>query len=182
MECNNSSLIFSLKKKGCPAYKGWQVSVLLKWTWLHLWKPLQHSMFILYISYDPYLWLLWFIIYSLDWPLVSPVGPIFTVWTDRWSLLQVPCRGLTESCFMMVRSGTCYCCDLYDCARWADYSDLIEMHHEENGHYLSTPDYGQIMNVTSESTLILYHLWLNLNQRCLNPLMLPISESFSVTY
>ncbi|XP_018603880.2 transmembrane protein 255B [Scleropages formosus] len=28
----------------------------------------------------------------------------------------VPCQGLMESCSMKVRSGTCYCCDLYDCA------------------------------------------------------------------
>lgn len=30
---------------------------------------------------------------------------------------QVPCQGLMESCSMKVRSGTCYCCDLYDCAK-----------------------------------------------------------------
>ncbi|KAJ8362020.1 hypothetical protein AAFF_G00401820 [Aldrovandia affinis] len=29
---------------------------------------------------------------------------------------SVPCQGLVESCTMKVRSGTCYCCDLYDCA------------------------------------------------------------------
>ncbi|MBN3282202.1 T255B protein, partial [Polyodon spathula] len=29
---------------------------------------------------------------------------------------SVPCQGLTESCSLKVRSGTCYCCDLYDCA------------------------------------------------------------------
>ncbi|XP_036391802.1 transmembrane protein 255B [Megalops cyprinoides] len=29
---------------------------------------------------------------------------------------SVPCQGLMESCNMKVRSGTCYCCDLYDCA------------------------------------------------------------------
>ncbi|XP_035241687.1 transmembrane protein 255B [Anguilla anguilla] len=29
---------------------------------------------------------------------------------------SVPCQGLVESCSMKVRSGTCYCCDLYDCA------------------------------------------------------------------
>ncbi|MBN3296711.1 T255B protein, partial [Amia calva] len=31
-------------------------------------------------------------------------------------IFQVPCQGLTESCSLKVRSGTCYCCDLYDCA------------------------------------------------------------------
>ncbi|KPP68894.1 FAM70B protein-like, partial [Scleropages formosus] len=30
--------------------------------------------------------------------------------------VSVPCQGLMESCSMKVRSGTCYCCDLYDCA------------------------------------------------------------------
>ncbi|XP_006637882.2 transmembrane protein 255B isoform X1 [Lepisosteus oculatus] len=29
---------------------------------------------------------------------------------------SVPCQGLTDSCSLKVRSGTCYCCDLYDCA------------------------------------------------------------------
>ncbi|KAJ8256881.1 hypothetical protein COCON_G00190330 [Conger conger] len=29
---------------------------------------------------------------------------------------SVPCQGLEESCNMKVRSGTCYCCDLYNCA------------------------------------------------------------------
>ncbi|XP_071781988.2 transmembrane protein 255B [Centroberyx gerrardi] len=29
---------------------------------------------------------------------------------------SVPCRNLKESCSMTVRSGTCYCCDLYNCA------------------------------------------------------------------
>ncbi|XP_031415248.2 transmembrane protein 255B-like [Clupea harengus] len=38
----------------------------------------------------------------------------------------VPCRGLTESCFMMVRSGTCYCCDLYDCAN----GGYLDKHYE----------------------------------------------------
>uniref|UniRef100_A0A3B3U8Q4 Si:dkey-283j8.1 n=1 Tax=Poecilia latipinna TaxID=48699 RepID=A0A3B3U8Q4_9TELE len=28
----------------------------------------------------------------------------------------VPCWNLRESCTMTVRSGTCYCCDLYNCA------------------------------------------------------------------
>ncbi|KAG7278965.1 hypothetical protein CRUP_036616 [Coryphaenoides rupestris] len=30
---------------------------------------------------------------------------------------SVPCRNLEESCSVTVRSGTCYCCDLYDCAK-----------------------------------------------------------------
>ncbi|KAL0972957.1 hypothetical protein UPYG_G00196980 [Umbra pygmaea] len=29
---------------------------------------------------------------------------------------SVPCQGILESCSMKVRSGTCYCCDLYECA------------------------------------------------------------------
>ncbi|XP_051778304.1 transmembrane protein 255B isoform X2 [Erpetoichthys calabaricus] len=29
---------------------------------------------------------------------------------------SVTCQGLTESCNLQVRSGTCYCCDLYECA------------------------------------------------------------------
>ncbi|XP_054884320.1 transmembrane protein 255B [Poeciliopsis prolifica] len=32
----------------------------------------------------------------------------------------VPCWSLRESCTMTVRSGTCYCCDLYNCAN-GDY-------------------------------------------------------------
>uniref|UniRef100_A0A3B5M6S8 Si:dkey-283j8.1 n=1 Tax=Xiphophorus couchianus TaxID=32473 RepID=A0A3B5M6S8_9TELE len=32
----------------------------------------------------------------------------------------VPCQNLRESCTMTVRSGTCYCCDLYNCAN-GDY-------------------------------------------------------------
>uniref|UniRef100_A0A3B3VH97 Si:dkey-283j8.1 n=1 Tax=Poecilia latipinna TaxID=48699 RepID=A0A3B3VH97_9TELE len=32
----------------------------------------------------------------------------------------VPCWNLRESCTMTVRSGTCYCCDLYNCAN-GDY-------------------------------------------------------------
>uniref|UniRef100_A0A3P9PZB1 Transmembrane protein 255B-like n=1 Tax=Poecilia reticulata TaxID=8081 RepID=A0A3P9PZB1_POERE len=32
----------------------------------------------------------------------------------------VPCRNLRESCTMTIRSGTCYCCDLYNCAN-GDY-------------------------------------------------------------
>ncbi|XP_041035759.1 transmembrane protein 255A isoform X3 [Carcharodon carcharias] len=32
----------------------------------------------------------------------------------------VPCQSFTESCSLKVRSNTCYCCDLYDCAN-GDY-------------------------------------------------------------
>ncbi|XP_028818890.1 transmembrane protein 255B isoform X2 [Denticeps clupeoides] len=45
---------------------------------------------------------------------------------------SVPCQGLVESCTMRVRSGTCYCCDLYDCA---------------NGGYLNT--YYEFVGVRS---------------------------------
>ncbi|XP_041922778.1 transmembrane protein 255B-like [Alosa sapidissima] len=38
----------------------------------------------------------------------------------------VPCQGLKESCFMMVRSGTCYCCDLYACAN----GGYLDKHYE----------------------------------------------------
>uniref|UniRef100_A0A671LMT9 Transmembrane protein 255B-like n=1 Tax=Sinocyclocheilus anshuiensis TaxID=1608454 RepID=A0A671LMT9_9TELE len=38
----------------------------------------------------------------------------------------VPCRGLTESCNMKVRSGTCYCCDLYDCANGGYLNNYYE--------------------------------------------------------
>ncbi|XP_051874193.1 transmembrane protein 255B isoform X2 [Pristis pectinata] len=31
-------------------------------------------------------------------------------------LTSVPCQSLTESCDLKVRSNTCYCCDLYNCA------------------------------------------------------------------
>lgn len=33
----------------------------------------------------------------------------------------MPCRNLRESCTMTVRSGTCYCCDLYNCAKWENH-------------------------------------------------------------
>uniref|UniRef100_A0A3Q2D9F4 Transmembrane protein 255B-like n=1 Tax=Cyprinodon variegatus TaxID=28743 RepID=A0A3Q2D9F4_CYPVA len=36
------------------------------------------------------------------------------------SYIAVPCWTLRDSCTMTVRSGTCYCCDLYDCAK-GDY-------------------------------------------------------------
>ncbi|ROJ25328.1 Transmembrane protein 255B [Anabarilius grahami] len=38
----------------------------------------------------------------------------------------VPCQGLTESCNMKVRSGTCYCCDLYDCANGGYLNNYYE--------------------------------------------------------
>uniref|UniRef100_A0A8C7U5V6 Si:dkey-283j8.1 n=1 Tax=Oncorhynchus mykiss TaxID=8022 RepID=A0A8C7U5V6_ONCMY len=38
----------------------------------------------------------------------------------------VPCQGLTESCTMKVRSGTCYCCDLYDCANGGYMNNYYE--------------------------------------------------------
>ncbi|KAL2097949.1 hypothetical protein ACEWY4_007156 [Coilia grayii] len=38
----------------------------------------------------------------------------------------VPCQGLKESCLMMVRSGTCYCCDLYDCGN----GGYLDKHYE----------------------------------------------------
>ncbi|XP_056095380.1 transmembrane protein 255B [Rhinichthys klamathensis goyatoka] len=38
----------------------------------------------------------------------------------------VPCQGLTESCDMKVRSGTCYCCDLYDCANGGYLNNYYE--------------------------------------------------------
>uniref|UniRef100_A0A8C7S4Q0 Si:dkey-283j8.1 n=1 Tax=Oncorhynchus mykiss TaxID=8022 RepID=A0A8C7S4Q0_ONCMY len=39
---------------------------------------------------------------------------------------SVPCQGLTESCKMKVRSGTCYCCDLYDCANGGYINNYYE--------------------------------------------------------
>ncbi|XP_038123940.1 transmembrane protein 255B [Cyprinodon tularosa] len=36
------------------------------------------------------------------------------------SYIAVPCWTLRDSCTMTVQSGTCYCCDLYDCAN-GDY-------------------------------------------------------------
>ncbi|CAB1347741.1 unnamed protein product [Coregonus sp. 'balchen'] len=39
---------------------------------------------------------------------------------------MVPCQGLTESCSMKVRSGTCYCCDLYDCANGGYMNNYYE--------------------------------------------------------
>ncbi|XP_057204282.1 transmembrane protein 255B isoform X5 [Triplophysa rosa] len=54
----------------------------------------------------------------------------------------VPCQGLTEACSMKVRSGTCYCCDLYDCA---------------NGGYLNS--YYEFVGVQScQDVLSLYVL------------------------
>ncbi|XP_051580941.1 transmembrane protein 255B isoform X2 [Myxocyprinus asiaticus] len=38
----------------------------------------------------------------------------------------VPCQGLTESCSLKVRSGTCYCCDLYDCANGGYLDNFYE--------------------------------------------------------
>nr|XP_043888652.1 transmembrane protein 255B isoform X1 [Solea senegalensis]XP_043888654.1 transmembrane protein 255B isoform X1 [Solea senegalensis] len=39
---------------------------------------------------------------------------------------SVPCWNLNESCTMTVRSGTCYCCDLYDCANGGYLSNYYE--------------------------------------------------------
>ncbi|RVE64613.1 hypothetical protein OJAV_G00127540 [Oryzias javanicus] len=52
----------------------------------------------------------------------------------------VSCQNLKESCSLTVRSGTCYCCDLYDCA---------------NGGYLS--NYYEFVGVEScEDVFMLY--------------------------
>ncbi|XP_041851531.1 transmembrane protein 255B [Melanotaenia boesemani] len=54
----------------------------------------------------------------------------------------VTCWNLKESCTMTVRSGTCYCCDLYDCA---------------NGDYLS--NYYEFIGIQScEEVFMLYVL------------------------
>ncbi|XP_055370287.1 transmembrane protein 255B isoform X2 [Betta splendens] len=39
---------------------------------------------------------------------------------------SVSCWSLTESCNITVRSGTCYCCDLYDCANGDYLSNYYE--------------------------------------------------------
>ncbi|KAM7399327.1 hypothetical protein PAMP_018607 [Pampus punctatissimus] len=39
---------------------------------------------------------------------------------------SVPCWTVKESCNMTVRSGTCYCCDLYDCANGGYLSNYYE--------------------------------------------------------
>ncbi|KAM9359129.1 transmembrane protein 255B [Symphorus nematophorus] len=39
---------------------------------------------------------------------------------------SVPCWNPKESCNMTVRSGTCYCCDLYDCANGGYLSNYYE--------------------------------------------------------
>ncbi|XP_019950545.1 transmembrane protein 255B isoform X1 [Paralichthys olivaceus] len=39
---------------------------------------------------------------------------------------SVSCWNLKESCTMTVRSGTCYCCDLYDCANGGYLSNYYE--------------------------------------------------------
>ncbi|KAI3354380.1 hypothetical protein L3Q82_018906, partial [Scortum barcoo] len=39
---------------------------------------------------------------------------------------SVSCWTLNESCSMTVRSGTCYCCDLYDCANGGYLSNYYE--------------------------------------------------------
>ncbi|XP_026232816.1 transmembrane protein 255B isoform X2 [Anabas testudineus] len=39
---------------------------------------------------------------------------------------SVSCWNLKESCNMTVRSGTCYCCDLYDCANGGYLSNYYE--------------------------------------------------------
>ncbi|XP_072248744.1 transmembrane protein 255B isoform X2 [Leuresthes tenuis] len=38
----------------------------------------------------------------------------------------VSCRSLKDSCTMTVRSGTCFCCDLYDCANGGYLSNYYE--------------------------------------------------------
>uniref|UniRef100_A0A3B3BBF1 Transmembrane protein 255B-like n=1 Tax=Oryzias melastigma TaxID=30732 RepID=A0A3B3BBF1_ORYME len=38
----------------------------------------------------------------------------------------VSCQNLKESCSLTVRSGTCYCCDLYDCANGGYLSNYYE--------------------------------------------------------
>ncbi|XP_030630617.1 transmembrane protein 255B-like [Chanos chanos] len=39
---------------------------------------------------------------------------------------SVPCQGLMESCTLMVKSGSCYCCDLYDCANGGYLNKVYE--------------------------------------------------------
>ncbi|XP_054459953.1 transmembrane protein 255B [Anoplopoma fimbria] len=39
---------------------------------------------------------------------------------------SVPCWSPKESCSMTIRSGTCYCCDLYDCANGGYLSNYYE--------------------------------------------------------
>ncbi|XP_029922229.1 transmembrane protein 255B [Myripristis murdjan] len=39
---------------------------------------------------------------------------------------SVSCHSLKESCSMVVRSGTCYCCDLYDCANGSYLDNYYE--------------------------------------------------------
>ncbi|XP_056468309.1 transmembrane protein 255B isoform X1 [Gadus chalcogrammus] len=39
---------------------------------------------------------------------------------------SVPCRNLEESCSVTIRSGTCYCCDLYDCANGGFLNNYYE--------------------------------------------------------
>eukprot|EP00062_Callorhinchus_milii_P000149 gi/632933927/ref/XP_007893340.1/ PREDICTED: transmembrane protein 255B-like isoform X2 [Callorhinchus milii] len=41
-------------------------------------------------------------------------------------LASVPCQSLTESCSLNVRSNTCYCCDLYDCANGGYLDNYFE--------------------------------------------------------
>ncbi|XP_067851836.1 transmembrane protein 255B [Heptranchias perlo] len=41
-------------------------------------------------------------------------------------LATVPCQSLTESCSLKVRSNTCYCCDLYDCANGGYLNNYYE--------------------------------------------------------
>lgn len=60
-------------------------------------------------------------------------------------LTSVPCQSLTESCNLKVRSNTCYCCDLYNCA---------------NGDYLN--NYFEFVGVNScqEVHLVYIMIWL----------------------
>ncbi|XP_059844647.1 transmembrane protein 255B [Hypanus sabinus] len=60
-------------------------------------------------------------------------------------LASVPCQSLTESCNLKVRSNTCYCCDLYNCA---------------NGDYLN--NYFEFIGVKScQEVQVLYiMIWL----------------------
>uniref|UniRef100_UPI00398F657D transmembrane protein 255B n=1 Tax=Pristiophorus japonicus TaxID=55135 RepID=UPI00398F657D len=41
-------------------------------------------------------------------------------------ITSVPCQSLTESCSLKVRSNTCYCCDLYDCANGGYLNNYFE--------------------------------------------------------
>lgn len=80
---------------------------------------------------------------------MSAITPFSLVATFRTCvfLFKVSCWNPTEMCNMTVRSGTCYCCDLYDCAKWDKASLWLVI-------YLSVLLCHHILNRRTQSSVI----------------------------